>query len=364
MTFAGYPRDAETPEAFGIVDLLMLVLENTYRGFPTALGGPTKQVIRAVLTNSQKIRTAVLAVLEKRLLPLPEIQAALQPARVLVKSLPPPPPVTPFLPSQMPGATPMGFPSCFSGHSVLTGKNPPRIRQPAIPLRSIHAASVRTAVTAAVSERVEVAPVPTDQIRRRLGVKGTIEKAGYRTALLLASHLAHTRQSALPIASVDPTQSASLLRDIGAGFLKEASQGLKSVPTTDVTVFCLLADYTKSKAEARKVRATERITYVQRMANFTDLEREVNMDLAKRGMAPVILALEERRELGRGVDLSHLIDIGVGLPQDTEEQGDIAQATAGAGVDNGNYGDYEAAPVNDGRDPQDASLLDDRARSI
>jgi hypothetical protein len=364
MTFAGYPRDADTPEAFGLVDLLLMVLENTYRGFPTALSGPTKQIIRAVLTNPQRIRTSVLTILDKRLLPLPDIQKALAPARAKVKSLPPPLPVVPFLPIQTPLTTAVESPRCFSGQTILGGKNPPRIRQPAMSLRRIHPASVRETVTPPVSERVEVAPVPTDQIRRRLGLKGTVEKSGYRTALLLAAHLARTRQSALPVASVDPTQSTSLLRDIGAGFLKEASQGLKSVPTTDVTVFCLLADYTKSKAEARKVRATERITYVQRMANFTDLEREVNMELAKRGMAPVILALEERKELGRGVDLSHLVDVGVGLPQDTEEQGDIGQANAGAGVDHGNYGDYNAVPFREGRDPYEASVLDDPARSI
>jgi hypothetical protein len=132
----------------------------------------------------------------------------------------------------------------------------------------------------------------------------------------------------------------------------------------DVTLFCLLADYDKAKAEARKVRATERITYVQRMANFTDLEREVNMELAKRGMAPTIIALTERTELGQTVDLSHLMDTGVGLPQDTEEQGDIGQSNAGAGVDNGNYGDYGAAPMNDGRDPHEPNLLDDPERSI
>jgi hypothetical protein len=100
------------------------------------------------------------------------------------------------------------------------------------------------------------------------------------------------------------------------------------------------------------------------MATFTDLEREVNMELAKRGMAPTILTLGERTELGRSVDLSHLVDVGVGLPQDTEEQGDIHQSNAGAGVDNGNYGDYQAVPSRDGRDPYEATVLDDPARSI
>ena len=320
-----------------------------------------------MLTKSAQVRTAVLALLDKRLVPLKEIQDSLREARALVATLPPPEPVIPFLPIRPPPAKTKGYPSCGSGQSILGGAKAPRVRQVAPSLRSpLHASSAREPVPAAVSDRTAVAEIPKDQIRRRLGLKGPVAKEGYRTNLLLASHLATLARKPLPIATVDPTQSPDLLRDIGKGFVYEASQGQKveQLASKDVTLFCLLADYTKSKAEARKVRATERITYVQRMANFTDLEREVNMELAKRGMAPTIIALAERTELGRGVDLSHLMDIGVGLPQDTEDQGDIAQSNAGAGVDNGNYGDYAAVPVNDGRDPQETSLLDDPERSI
>jgi hypothetical protein len=365
LTFAGYPRDAETPGDFGLVDILLMVFENTYRGFPMALSGPLKEVVRAVLTKPQIVRTTVLAVLEKKLLPLKDIQESLREARALVKSLPPPEPVIPFLPIRPAALTIKGYPSCSEPHSVLAGKNPPRLRQPAIALRrGIQASSARQEVFAPGSERVEVADTPKDQIRRRLALKGTLGKETYRTNLLIASRVASLQQRPLDVASVDPTQPPALLRDIAKGLVNEASQGFKGDPTKDVTLFCLMADYDKARAEARRVRATERITYVQRMANFTDLEREVNMELAKRGMAPTIIALAERTELGRGVDLSHLIDTGVGLPQDTEEQGDVAQANAGAGVDNGNYGDYEAVPVNDGRDPHESTLLDDPSRSI
>lgn len=367
LSFAGYPRDADKPEDFGIVDILMMVLENTYRGFPTAVSGPTKQIVRAVLTKSAQVRMSVLALLDKRLVPLKEIQDSLREARAIVATMPPPEPVIPFLPIRPPPAKTKGYPSCGSGQSILGGSVAPKTRQVAPPLRrGLHASSGREAVAPAVSERTAVAEIPKDQIRKRLGLKGPVAKDGYRTNLLLASHLATLARKPLPIATVDPAQSPDLLRDIGKGFLYEASQGQKveQLASKDVTLFCLLADYDKARSEARKVRATERITYVQRMANFTDMEREVNMELAKRGMAPTIIALAERTELGRTVDLSHLMDIGVGLPQDTEEQGDISQSNAGAGVDNGNYGDYGAVPINDGRDPQEASLLDDRERSI
>jgi hypothetical protein len=46
------------------------------------------------------------------------------------------------------------------------------------------------------------------------------------------------------------------------------------------------------------------------------------------------------------------------------EGGDIAASNAGAGVDNGNYGDYEAVPFREGRDPYEATVLDDAETSI
>ena len=365
LTFAGWPRDDGAPSDFGLVDIVLMVLENTYRGFPMALSGPLKQVVRAVLTKSQQVRTAVQGLLEKKLLPLKEIQDSLQEARAIVKRLPPPEPIIPFLPIRSPEATSTRSPRCPGGQSTLAGKNLPQSRQPPLTLRrGIQASSARESVSVPVSDRTQPAEIPKEQIRRRLGLKGIVAKDTYRTNLLLAARFASLQRKPLELAAVDPTQSPALLKSIATGFVNEASQGFKGDPNKDVTLFCLLADYDKAKAEARKVRATERITYVQRMANFTDMEREINMELAKRGMAPTIIALEERTELGQSVSLKHLVDIGVGLPQDTEEQGDISQANAGAGVDNGNYGDYEAVPFREGRDPYDATILDDAERSI
>lgn len=366
MSFAGYPRDVESkPSDFGVIDIVLMVFENTYRGFPMALSGPLKQVVRAVLTKPEKVRAGILVLLDTQLLPKPEIQAALQEARAVLASLPAPEPVVPFLPIRPPERTETGVPKCPGGQSILAGKQLPLVRQPKIPLRSgLHAASSREPVVPSLSRRAEVVATPKDQIRRRLGLKGVVAKETWHTNLLLASRLASLQLRPLDLASVDPTQSPALLRDIAKGYVNEASQGFKGDPSKDITLFCLLAEPDKARTEAKKIRATERLTYVQRMANFTDLEREVNMELAKRGMAPTILTLGERTELGRSVDLSHLVDVGVGLPQDTEDQGDISQANAGAGVDNGNYGDYEAVPFREGRDPFEASVLDDPARSI
>jgi hypothetical protein len=360
MSFAGYPRDAADKTDFGVIDIVMMVFENTYRGFPMALSGPLKQVVRAVLTKPEKVRAAIVVLLETQFLPKPEVQAALQEVRTLLKTLPAPEPIVPFLPIRPPAQTEKGYPLCPGGQSILAGKNAPKVRQPKVPLRTgLHASPARQPVPAKPSVRTEVAPTPTDQIRRRLALKGVVSKDSWHTNLLLASRFASLQRKPLDIASVDPTQKPALLRDIAKGFVNEASQGYKEDVTKDVTLVCLLTDYDKARAEARKIRATERITYVQRMANFTDLEREVNMELAKRGMAPTILGLAERTELGRSTDMESLLDIGVGVPAlgDAEER-------ANAGADDGDYGTFQLLPFQEGRDPYEANLLDDPARSI
>ena len=341
VSFNGYPRDAETPEEFGVIDILLMVLENTYRGFPTALSGPLKPILRAVLTKPKDIRKFALTLM-KTLLQNNDIQASLDRARAYVKTLPPPPAIVPFLPVRPPLATTKGYPKCPSGQSILGGKNPPRIRQPEIRLRRFHAAEVREPVVASTSERVDPVPTPKEEIRRRKDLAGSVTPlAGYRTNLLVAQRLGQLRLNALPIASVDPTQSADALRDIAKGFVNEASHKVKVDLDKDISLFCLVSNYDKAKAEARKVRATERLEYTQRMANMTDLEREIDMDLANRGMAPIILTLAERSEFGRRVGLEQLIETGVGLPRDYEDDGDRPGANAGADLeaDNGDYGD-------------------------
>jgi hypothetical protein len=360
MTFAGYPRDATDKAEFGVIDIVMMVFENTYRGFPMALSGPLKQVVRAVLTKPEKVRAAIVILLDTQFLPKPEIQAALQEVRTLLRTLPPPEPVVPFLPIRPPVQTEAGYPLCPGGQSILAGKTAPRVRQPKVPLRTgLHASSSREPAPVRPSVRTEVGPTPTDQIRRRLALKGGPSKDSWHTNLLVASRLASLQRKPLDIASVDPTQKPALLRDIAKGFVNEAAQGSTVDITKDVTLVCLLTDYDKARAEARKIRATERITYVQRMANFTDLEREVNMELAKRGMAPTIIGLAERTELGRSTDMESLLDVGVGVP----ELGD-GEERANAGADDGNYGTLQLLPVQEGRDPYEATLLDDPSRSI
>ena len=360
-TFAGYPRDTQwKPDDFGVLDILLMALENTYRGFPRAISGTHRQAVRAVLTDPDKVRSTVLLLLTK-LLETPELQTALREARALVERLPAPVATAPFLPLRPPPLEDPGGPTCPGGQSILAGKLAPQVRPPDLSLRRGLQAGVRQPVRVPVSERVQVAPTPADQVRRRLALKSPIPaKDSARTTLLLAARLASLQRRPLPIAEVDPTQSPAMLKSIAKGLLYEAAQGYTADPGKDATLFCLLADFNAARADAKRIRASERLSYTDRMNKMTDMEREVTMELAKLGMAPTIITLAERKELGR-VELS---DIGVGRPRDLEDQGDLPLANAGATGDHGDYGDYEAVPFRDGRDPYEATVLDDEETSI
>lgn len=374
LKLSGYPRDAAEPESYSIVDNLLAILENTFRAFPVSLSGPTRYLIRAVLSSPKEVRKNVYVFL-KTVLGDPGIKEQLE----LAKRQQPPKteesgeiPMLPSLPAPTSLGTIKSYATCPSVLPVLEGKNPPRIRQAAVALRNgLLAARSRVEISPATSARVAVATVPKADIQKRIPLQSVVKstsleiKDPYRTNLVIASRLADIAKAPLPVRSVNPDQNAAELRDLARGLVYEAVRGSKAgsvedLVKKDVALFCLTADYTKQKAQALKIRATERLNYVQRMAALTDQEREINMELAKRGMAPILITLEERASFARQVEEAET-DVGVGLPQDLGDQG---ESNAAAGVDNGNYGDYVAVPVNDGRDYADQSVLDDEETSI
>lgn len=350
------------------MDTLILVMDRTFRGYPTSITGPTQAVIRGLLTTPGEIKKNMLVFLKSKLLPDPDVQLMLNKAKAYVSALPPVEQPHLLIPSVPPPAKMnviTQYPECPSLRPILGGKNPPRIRQPEVSLRKgLLAASSRTAIVPAVSVRVQVAPVPKSELQRRVALEKAAKvqvRDPYRTNIAIASRLADLAKTPLPVRTVDPAQSADDLRDLARGLVYEAVTKVQTpigdLVKQDVALFCLTAEYAVQKAEAQRIRATERLNYVDRMRKLSDQEREVNMELAKRGMAPILITLEERKEFARQIE----DDTGVGFARDYEDQG---ESNAAAGVDNGEYGDYVAVPFVDGRDYVEPSLWDDEDRGI
>lgn len=382
----GYPRDEEEPGKLTIIDSLMMVIENTFRAFPTTLSGPTQQVVRGILTSPSGIRSNALIFIKKELLSQTAIKQMLAEAKVHHAGIPKveqPKTLLPVIavPEKFDVLT--KYDECPSLRPILGSAIAPQIVQAVVPLRrGILAAASATDVSKSVSVRTAVSEVPKNVIQqypKSTKIKITIGD-DYHRNLAVASHLADIFQIPLPIREISPTQKPAELRDIGRGLVMTVLNEIQKDPakvtkfaeirTQDVALYTLLADYKEEKAQSLKLRATERLKFVEEMAKRSDFEREVIGDLLRIGLAPYIITNRDREIFAREAEQlqRQLIEdeetpepeVGVGLPQDFTDQGEVEVPY----VDAGNYGDYTALPANDGRDYRQADFNDDSERSI
>ncbi len=245
-----------------------------------------------------------------------------------------------------------------------------------------------TIVLPSKSRRVRVTVMPEAEIiaRRKVGtgaIKYVVDD-GWRTNLMLASRLSDLFEMSLPIETVDARQSPDNLRDIAKGFVFEALQEIQKSPVkmkkfaelrnSDLTLLMLSANIDLELAAVKRVLARQRKTFVQRMAEKSDFEREIIEELKRRGMAPIIITTEDRELFATEIEnelrprlefesveeeLAVPGDDGVGLPQAPEGP---EEETPGLVTDRGDYGD--AAPLPVGRDPPASALTDDAETSV
>ena len=400
LMLSGYPRDEEKPGDYTIADTLNMVLRKTFESFPTSFKGPAQQAIRAVLNKPGEVKTAVnnllsaksplLKGLDKLPSPVPELLSkaktyrAENPVKVEV-----PKTLIPVIPTPKELGVIQNFIECPSSRPVWTSGRLPQVIQAPIALRSgIQSARNAKAVPPSASQRVEPKPMPKDEIRSRLAKeKGIQAKVPIRDTpianIAVASRISDMFRLEEPVRSVDPTEGASTLRDISRGLLAETLAEIQKDPvkrtkleerrTKDVALYTLTANYKEEKANVNKLVASERMRFVQRMAQKSDAEREIIQDLLKIGLAPYVITRSDREELAREAERireevfrdEEMIrqgddEVGVGQPRDVFEQGDEPPA----GVDHGDYGDYVDIPVNDGRDYEQPQITDDQERSI
>jgi len=398
LMLSGYPRDSETPGEVTIVDSLLLAIRKTFESFPTSFKGPAQQAIRTVLGKPTEAKNTVIALLsakspllkglDKLPSPIPEL---LLRAKAYYTENPPrvqvPKTLIPVVVAPKELGTIVSFEECPSSRPVWTSGRLPQVVQAIVKLRQgIRAASNGVVVRPSPSTRSVPTPTPKGEIRARLAKQSAVQVRipigdAPVANLMLASRVSDMFFLQAPVREVDPTEGASIVRDISRGLLAETLTTvqreaktrtmLEEQRTKDVALYTLTADYAKEKAEVNRLVATERLKFVQRMAQRTDTEREILQDLLAIGLAPYIISRSDREEFARRAELlQELIgsdeeaiedldgEIGVGQPRDLFEQGDEPPA----GVDNGDYGDYTAIPANEDYDqPQ---LNDDAERSI
>jgi hypothetical protein len=272
------------------------------------------------------------------------------------------------------------FVECPSARPILSAGQAPNVVQTDVPLRSrIVPDKDLKLLPPSDSMRTPLKTIPKAVIQTMFKKKTALPwlKDDYRTNIALASRLADLFLLPNPtLRSTDVTQSPDELRDIAKGFVYEVWSRIQSdtvkrrqfeeMKTKDITLYSLLSDVKEEKAAVNKLRAQERLRFVDEMARRTDQEREILGELLRIGVAPYIITNRDREAFAKEaqqlsdaakVDEDTLFlesELGVGVPQDAEDQGEIPIQ----GNEGGNYGDYLAQPSRDGRDNEQPTFWD------
>jgi len=378
----GFPRDTSSTEGDTIFDSLLLAVRKTFEAYPTAISDMYNVFVREVVKDSSKVRSVAIRVFNERFVKKqPEVVTALENAKLRA---PAPKETAEVLSEGVRVPEKLGTirecPPCIGSRAVLRGSRLPQIRQEMAPLRNgIYAAGSRKEIQKSESLRVESAPVEKREIQRLVRMKDALNGTyfagkigdGIQTNLAIASRLADMYQLPKPIRQVDPTQNSEELRDYARGLVYELVDSIRKIPANvgdfdkriraDVTLVTLLSNLEKEKKEVRRISASERLSYVKINAKMTDIERDINTQLVKIGMGPVIITLEDRDLLAkRDEDEYKEIDkeVGVGLPQNNA----LDDGNAYRNADNGDYGDLAGRA--EGRDELVAGFADDAERGI
>lgn len=382
LKLSGFPRDTKSTEGETIFDSLLLAIRKTFELFPTSVSDTYKMFVSEVLKDSKRVRTISIDSLEKFFLSKqPELRKALDEAR---SSAPVPLETPSTLPEVRPPPKDMtsvkGYTPCKTSSVVFQGKRLPKIRQEEVPLRNgIHASMFHTDVRKPVSIRVEPVVVLKDEIRalksRKDAIKGTALEGkigdSVQTNLAIASRLADMYRLPQPIRSANPDQSAAELRDYARGLVNSLVMAILAIPKYardfnervkgDITLMSLVSKLDAEKKEVRRVSANERLEYVKRNALLTDIERDINTQLVKIGLGPVLITLEERDLLAkRQEEEDEMPDLerDVGLPQ----HDGLDEGVPAPNADGGDYGDLPGRLA--GRDPEPNWFAADRERGI
>ncbi len=400
LVLSGYPRDTDKPGDYTIVDSLLMVVRKTFESFPTSFKGPAQQTIRAVLSKPGEVKQAVIQLLSAKSPLIKGLEKLPSPVPTLLKqatSYHEENPIKVEVPHMLvPVVAPpkelgviRSFTECPSSRPIWTSGKLPQVVQSTIQLRSgIQASRNGKVITASPSARVIPTPMTKEEIRARLSKeKGIQVRIPIRDSpianLLVASRVSDMFLLQEPVRSVDPTESASILRDSSRGILAHTLAAVQSDTvkrtkleeqrTKDVALYTLTSDYKQEKANVNRLVASERMRFVQRMAQKSDTEREIIQELLQIGLAPYIITRSDREELARESERLREevfrdetivaevdMEVGVGQPSDVFEQGEEGPQ----GTDNGDYGDYVGMPANDGRDHEQPQGTDDPNRSI
>ena len=360
LILSGYPRDG-SPGEFTIVDSMMIVLTKTFEAYPTSFKGSSVTTMRLVLNKPAAIKKACYGIIDQMVenkfmrdsLDRAKAYAPVE-EEVVSNSMIPADIQTPKM------GTFLHSPECPSFRVFWTSERAPLFTQPRTILRSgidqFRYADVKSKIVE-MTTSIRMTPVKVDpkETAKRLKIAGTGATENWRLNMMMINRIASVFSIPSPVSKLDTTQKAADLRDITKGYLYELvatiskdtikKSKLDELRKKDLLLVVVPADVAEAKKVTNSLRAKERALFTERMREKTDSDREITKELIDRGLAPYIVTDKDRILFAREMEeqQERESDVGVGLPVDYQDQGDLP-INADI-VERGNYGDYMGVQV-------------------
>jgi hypothetical protein len=372
LLLSGYPRDEEKPAEFTIVDTLLTVIRKSFEAAPTSFKGPSADTIRSIIGEKAGAKKQILAFLGL-MVKAESVSRALKDAKAVRDTLPPAPEEPRSMIPTIQPPKEMGvftkYTPCASGRPFWKTGHLPRYVQRTVESKMRVPLSGAPDIVPSPSARAIVTQTDKAVIRANLALKKGEKKIevgdDWRINLRIAIRLSNLFLFPIPeLNTVDPTQGDSLLRDIVRGYLNQIMAHINESPerqreftealTKDIVLYTLMADLENERKKTNSMRAMERKLFTDRMRLKTDVDREITKDLLDKGLAGYIITSKDlyaiaaealEKEMERVAEPDE--EVGVGVPRDLNEQGAVGMPE---NADNGDYGDFQAFPDNEGRD--------------
>lgn len=354
LVLSGYPRDTDDSTPFPAAESLFTVFRKTFQAYPTALQGPSVQIMRSVLNDQKDVLTKLNALMKRF---VPAFKDQLAAARIEAAKVPPIPQAVTLLTPILPPARgePVRFPECPSVRLSWISTVPPVLGHGLAPLRDIKGFTYAKVVHATRIENAQATALTPAQIREMIVLKpskGMVITSSWATNLVIARRIAGAIRRADLVPTLDTNSyTESILENVVEGLLKTLYAEIEKSPAfmriyeslvqSDSTLFAITKQVDVARKEANKLRAQERHAFTDILRNQTDQDRQITKELLDLGLAPFLITNADRDRFAQQLedelrpDATEVLDvepeIGVGQPHEGDREEENAP-------DDGNYG--------------------------
>jgi hypothetical protein len=404
LKLSGFPRDTTDPKDSPVLDAVLYSIKSTFEAFPNTFKEPIATVLRAIKTNSRKVRDETVRYVSQAYTKFKsDFEAAKARYSVNEKEAEVNdillPQILPskyeFAPNERFGIEKMGECNTQKPFVVLSGKFAPSLVQDKLELwKSLTPSKSAKEI---VPEKFKYAYMFPDskEITRmfKLGfpksvkldaIENFIKSDTDGIALLsllnrvldIVSTLGYPVKYVIPYrqfaTSLNTRESSSLVRDAVRGMLYELFtsikgedkiiEGLRSAMNRDLTLRLIIVKKEDAEKEVNMTRTKERETFKMRMRSMNDDQREITKRLLDIGIAPFIITNEDREIFAREYNYQEpeIVKGNADEPEfdeeapeggftrrDGEDQDELGDNGLPVEVDYGDYGDKADRPLDD-----------------